>query len=231
MIRRKGNDMPPRPQVTKEQLIEAALDIARVKGFEKVTAREVGRSLGMSSRPVFTYYSSMQELKADVYKAAYDLYVQYVKGGLSDKYPFRASGRRTIQFVKNEPGLFKLLCYPYDEDPDPSSTIGSFTFFEQNYELIKPTIVREYGLDGDDAKAFFRNVWLFTLGIAMLIISGSCPYTDDEIFKMMSEISLSSCKIYKDFPGLSTGRIDIGSAFAEVLGGKKSKPNKPSKDS
>ena len=101
--------MPPRPQVTKEQLIEAALNIAREKGFEKVTAREVGKALGMSSRPVFTYYSGMQELKADVYKAAYDKYVAFVEEGLKDKYPFRASGRQTIRFVQQEPGLFKLL--------------------------------------------------------------------------------------------------------------------------
>lgn len=223
--------MPPRPQVTKEQLIEAALNIAREKGFEKVTAREVGKSLGMSSRPVFTYYTGMLELKADVYKAAYELYVKYVEEGLNDKYPFRATGRRTIQFVKDEPGLFKLLCYPYDEDPDPSSTIGSFTFFEQNYALIKQTIVREYGLNGDDAKAFFRNVWIFTLGIAMLIISGSCPYTEEEIYEILSEISLSSCKVYKDYPGLSSGKIDIGRAFADVMGDPGNDRRGPKKDS
>lgn len=223
--------MPPRPQVTKEQLIEAALNIAREKGFEKVTAREVGKSLGMSSRPVFTYYSGMQELKADVYKAAYEKYVSFVEEGLNDKYPFRASGRQTIRFVQQEPGLFKLLCYPYEEDPDPSSTIGSFAFFEQNYKLIKPTIVREYGLDGEDAKCFFRNVWLFTLGIAMLIISGSCPYSDEEIFRIMSEISLSSCKIYKDYPGLSTGEINVGRAFAEVLGDPKDDLKRPPEES
>ena len=223
--------MPPRPQVTKEQLIEAALNIAREKGFEKVTAREVGKSLGMSSRPVFTYYSGMQELKADVYKAAYSIYVNTVEQGLTDKYPFRSSGRQTIKFVKEEPELFKLLCYPYNEDPDPSSTIGSFTFFEQNFKLIRPTIEREYELKGDDAKCFFRNVWLFTLGIAMLIISGSCPYTDEEIFRMMSEISLSSCKIYRDYPGLSSGKLNVGRIFAEVLGDPKDDLKRPQQDS
>lgn len=222
--------MPPRPQVTKEQLIDAALNIARKQGFEKVTAREVGKALGMSSRPVFTYYSSMQELKADVYKAAYGLYVSCVEEGLNGKYPFRDSGRQTIKFVKEEPGLFKLLCYPYDEDPDPSSTVGSFQFFESNFALIRPTIESEYGLYGDDAKCFFRNVWLFTLGIAMLIISGSCPYSDDIIFRIMSEISLASCKIYKEYPGLSSGDITVGPIFAQMFGDPKNDLKRPQTD-
>ena len=212
--------MPPSPKVTKEQLIEAAIKITREQGFDKVTAREVGKVLGTSSRPVFTYYDSMNDLKADVYNAAYDMYQAFVLAGKDDRHSFRASGRQTIKFVQEEPALFELLCFPNPGDPN-SSTIGSYPFFENNFDLVKDTIEKEFGLNGSDAKSFFRNVWLFTLGIAMLIISGSCPYSNEEIHKIMGEITLSAFKIYRDFPGLSEGKVDIGRAFEATYFGRK----------
>ena len=40
--------MPPKPKFTKEEIVDAALDIVSRDGVEAMTAREVGERLGTS---------------------------------------------------------------------------------------------------------------------------------------------------------------------------------------
>ena len=58
--------MPPKVKFQKEEIVEAAVNIARKKGISAVTAREVGAVLGVSSRPLFTYFDTVDELKREV---------------------------------------------------------------------------------------------------------------------------------------------------------------------
>ncbi len=60
--------MPPKVKFQKKEIIEAALEIAGEQGIEAVTAREVAKKLQVSVGPIFTYFSTMEELKAEVYK-------------------------------------------------------------------------------------------------------------------------------------------------------------------
>ena len=46
--------MPPKVRFRKEEIASAALDIAREKGIDAVTAREVAKALGVSVGPIFT---------------------------------------------------------------------------------------------------------------------------------------------------------------------------------
>ncbi|MBQ9599212.1 MAG: TetR family transcriptional regulator, partial [Clostridia bacterium] len=51
--------MPPRTKFTMEEIVEAAVKITRENGISAVTAREVGATLGVSSRPLFTYFETV----------------------------------------------------------------------------------------------------------------------------------------------------------------------------
>ena len=62
--------MPPKPRVTREEIVAAALDIVSRKGIEALTARELGEALGSSARPIFTVFRSMEELQQEVRSAA-----------------------------------------------------------------------------------------------------------------------------------------------------------------
>ena len=101
--------MPPKAKFTKEEIISAALGVARRSGIDAVTAREIGAALGVSTRPIFTYYNTMDEMKSDVTAAAKELYASYIQRGLSMPVPFLGAGIQFIQFAKDEPELYKLL--------------------------------------------------------------------------------------------------------------------------
>lgn len=65
--------MPPKAKFTKEEIIEAALEITRSEGFQALTARALGTKLGSSSRPIFTLFQNMDEVQQEVVNAAKEL--------------------------------------------------------------------------------------------------------------------------------------------------------------
>ena len=103
--------MPPKVKVTKESIISAAVDMARIGGIDVIIARSVAQALGVSTQPIFSNYSNMDELRADVLSYAERLYFEYTEREMSkDKYPaYKASGMAYIGFAKAEGQLFKLL--------------------------------------------------------------------------------------------------------------------------
>ena len=57
--------MPPKARITREMILNTALDITRQTGFETVNARSVAGRLQCSTRPIFTCYENMEELKRE----------------------------------------------------------------------------------------------------------------------------------------------------------------------
>ena len=44
--------MPPKPKFTKDEIVQAALEVVSQKGVEALTAKELGDALGSSARPI-----------------------------------------------------------------------------------------------------------------------------------------------------------------------------------
>ena len=101
--------MPPKAKFTRQEIVEAAVDIARRAPLEAVTAQELASVLGTSTRPVFTYFRTLEEVRAAVVEEAGKIYGRYVERGLSMNPPFKGYGMETIRFAREEPNLFRLL--------------------------------------------------------------------------------------------------------------------------
>lgn len=71
--------MPPKAKFTKQQIVNAALNIIRESGTSELTARALGKRLGSSACPVFTVFDGMEEVMSETVKAAKALYASYVK--------------------------------------------------------------------------------------------------------------------------------------------------------
>lgn len=101
--------MPPKAKFTKEEIIEAALNIVKTDGYEALTSRALGTYLGSSARPIFTVFKNMEEVQQAMIEAAKALYKEYVDEGLKKKKPFMGVGKQYILFSVKEPKLFQLL--------------------------------------------------------------------------------------------------------------------------
>lgn len=92
--------MPPKPKFKREEIIAAAVDVTRESGIGAVSAREIAAHLGTSTRPIFTYFATMEELKQEIANTAEAILRRYVTDGLNTAIPFFGLGVNYIQFAR-----------------------------------------------------------------------------------------------------------------------------------
>ena len=57
-----------KPKCSKEDIINAAYELMIESGVDSIVSREVGKKLGTTTAPIFTFFSGMNELKEEVYQ-------------------------------------------------------------------------------------------------------------------------------------------------------------------
>ena len=209
--------MPPKVKFQKEEIVAAAVDVAREKGAQAVTAREVAAKLGVSTRPIFTYFDTMDELKEAVYEHARMLYRSYVERGLAEPIPFLGIWRNYLLFARQEPQLYKLMFLT----PPSAESRGAIEALRYSQDLARKSLMDIYDMDAHSADCYFRNLWIVAYGFATLVVTDDCPYTDEEMLAVGAEISLSVCRAYKAIPGLPYGDYDRDALFTELVAKKR----------
>lgn len=187
--------MPPKCKFSREEIIQAALDLTRTEGINALTARALGTKLGSSPKPIFTVFENMEAVQAQVQKAAKALYAAYIHVGLQQQLPFKGVGTQYILFAIQEPKLFQLLFM--SEQPQKPSVAGILPVIDESYDQILLSVQNGYGLDQKDAENLYRHLWIYTHGIAVLCATNMCLFTAEEISRMMSEVFVGLLKEIK----------------------------------
>ena len=130
--------MPPKVKFQKEEIVQAALAVAREQGIQAVTAREVARKLQVSPRPIFTWFDSMDHLREEVRSRAEEKYRGYIERGLSEEIPFLGVWRQYLRFAREEPELYKLLYLTKSE----KGKGGAMEALRLSQEMVRESIMR-----------------------------------------------------------------------------------------
>ena len=205
--------MPPSVKFTKEELVNAALQVVREKGTAALTTRQIAAVLGVSTRPIFTYFQNMQQVQEAGRQAAQALYHSYIKKGLEQVHPFIGLGEQYIRFATQEPELYRLLFLPLA----PGSENKAMEEMERTQNLVLEFLQQIYQLDEAAAKRFFRDVWLVAHSLAALIVTNCCPYSPEEIRQILTSVSLSVCKACKEIPEFVTNHLDKDTLFRSII--------------
>lgn len=173
--------MPPKAKFTREEIVSAALEIARSKGIEAVTAREVGNYLGTSSSPVFVAFKNMDELLNEVYNSAVKEYSDYIADSVNYTPAFKQFGFRLIEFASTQPNLFKMI-YKYRQgDKSYSKMIMSIPAAD----FCVQTVMEQAQVNYKNAKLIFEEVLLAGLGICYMIADNKCTFTEQDLNKYL----------------------------------------------
>ena len=176
--------MPPKQKFSRQEIVTAALSLTREKGISAVTARDVGAVLGTSSKPVYTVFSSMAELKGAVYAAAAELFSAFSQEAIdrTDGLQYKALGVAYIDFARRERELFKLL-FMSDRTEIPNAGEVDLAF----YKAV--SLVRlQTGIPDEAARRLHTENWVFVHGIATMIATSSYQWTSEEIAQMTSDV-------------------------------------------
>ena len=205
--------MAPRVKFTREEFAEAGLSVVRKKGFSALTAQALAEELKSSTRPIFTCFGTMDELKSEVYAAAEAVYKDYESVGLKHPIPFLGVGLQYIRFAKEDPELYRLLFLTSGNEFG-----GAMNSMKHLQNMIRESLMRIYKIDAKTADFYFRDLWLVVHGLATLIVTGDCPYSDDEISQILTGFSVSICKSIKEIPGFVDGTFDRDATFRSLIG-------------
>ena len=174
--------MAPKTKITREDIISAAVELVRPSGEDALNTRAIAAHLGCSTQPIFSNFSSMEELKLEVVKRAEAICEEYTLREIeSGEFPvYKARGMAYIRFAKEEPRLFKLL-YMRDRAFERGE--------EENapFEQAVSNVMQNTGLDREHAALFHLEIWAVVHGIASMIATGFLELDRELISRMISD--------------------------------------------
>ena len=199
--------MPPKAKFTREEIVAAAVDVIREKGLEAITAQEMGRRLGSSTRPLFTYFSTLEELRAAAAAQARRIYNGYAEEGLSMTPAFKGFGMAYIRFAREEPSLFRLLFMRKADPADLADVLDR----EGHLPLIRKTVMETFRLDRAQADWLYENLWIYAHGLAAFCASGAVQVTEEAV------AFLEARGFHKARHDVANKTIDTGSSRINIM--------------
>ena len=156
--------MPAAKKVTKDAIIDAAVEVLRDDGFSAINARSVAKKLGCSTQPIYFSFQNMEELKAALTQRAIEMHVKRVRDSLrahaGNDSRYSSYGMGFVKFAAEEKQLFRWL---YLE----GKQLGPYQNDVLLPEVIE-VIMDEFGYNEDTARRFHQDMIYFSYGLAIL---------------------------------------------------------------
>ena len=166
--------MPPKSKVTKDMIVDTAVEVVRQKGFEQVNARTVADRLHCSTQPVMYHFATIDSLKRAAYAEADRKHTEYLMNIPSELDPILGIGLNYIRFAVKEPQLFRFLFQSgYAKESSLLDMIDS-----EELEPVLAAMQKGAGLDRKKTKDVFLTVALFAHGYASIIANNALEYDE-----------------------------------------------------
>lgn len=174
--------MPPKNKFTREQVLQAALELVRREGMDALTARRLAQALGCSVKPIFGLFQGMEEVQREVIAAAYGLYSQAIADAMAagEFPPYKASGMAYIDFARREKQLFRLLFMRdrrRETEPGPDDT-----------GPLLDLIQRSSGMSRENAALFHMEMWIYVHGVASMLATDFLDWDRELVSASMTDI-------------------------------------------
>lgn len=169
--------MPPKTRITKDRIIQAAIEVAKQSGYESINARTVSAQLHCSTQPVMYHFSTIDAMKRAVYAKVDQLHSAYMMTIPPEQAPILGIGLNYIRFAVAEPQLFRFLFQSgYAEE-------NSLLEMVDSEELIPVLAAMQEGtgLSMEKTKEIFLTVAMFAHGYASIIANNGLEYNEKTV--------------------------------------------------
>lgn len=173
----------PKQRITKEMVVDAAFEIARNEGMEKVMVKTIADKLGCSVQPIYSYCKNMDSLRRDVTERARHFIQSYLREHIDPNNLFQSTGRAYVQIAKEEPHIFKLYILQKREN---ISSLDDLYRTETNPDMAK-VIAGNLNLGIEAAKQLHLNMLIYTIGIGTIMAVATPGISEAEIFHQQEQ--------------------------------------------
>ncbi len=175
--------MPPKIRITKDMIINAAVEVAKQSGYEKINARTVSEQLHCSTQPVMYHFSTIDAMKRAAYARVDQMHTEYLMTVSSQDDPILGIGLNYIRFAVEEPQLFRFLFQSgYAQGNSLLEMIDS-------EELIPVLAAMQEGsgLSMEKTRQVFLTVAMFAHGYASIIANNSLEFDETLVAKHLEQ--------------------------------------------
>ena len=176
--------MPTKIRISKDMILDAAFEIARQEGMEKLSNRELAKKLKCSIRPIYYQFENVEEMQKELYMKIEQYFYKFILDNMVEEIPkYKQVGINYIKFAKKEKKLFQTL-FMSDTGLTPDAFVSKAG---KDYKEIEKLVRISTNLKDDDIKDFHTKMWIFCHGIATLVANGTIKLTDSQIQELLSD--------------------------------------------
>ncbi|MCJ8007149.1 TetR/AcrR family transcriptional regulator [Lederbergia wuyishanensis] len=165
--------MAPKTKFNKDQIIDAAFDIAKTEGIDSITIRKVANKLGSSIAPIYVNFKEVDELIEEVIKKTYAISKQLLIEQNTGN-PFRDIGIASLRFAKEYSVLFRdLVMKNYNHTHNQDEDMGILVGMMKQDHLLK-------GIPEEELMNILLKMKIFQTGLCIMVANGLLPEDFDE---------------------------------------------------
>ena len=173
--------MPPGTRITREMIVDAALEVVRQSGLENVNARTVAKELGCSTQPVMYRFATVEELKRAAYARLDRMHTAYLLSVPPERDPLPEIGLNYIRFAVEEPNWFRFLLQSgYAAQNSLSQMLDA-----EELQPILGAMRRDMDIPADRTKDVFMITAMFVHGCASMIANNALEYDEAAVARQL----------------------------------------------
>ena len=174
--------MAPKKKFTKDQIIDAAFEIARVEGVNSITIRKVAEKLGGSIAPIYVNFKEIGELLEGVYEKTFEVSRQILLEQNSG-HPFQDIGAASIRFAREYPMLFRDIVMQKNDQAKHNEEET------RHFIHIMRTDPDLSGLSDNELMTILLKMKTFQVGISVMAANDLLPedYTEERMIQLIEQ--------------------------------------------
>ena len=174
--------MGPKVKFTREQIIDAAFEIAKTEGFDSITMRKIAAKMGSSVAPIYVNFKNVDELKEALMERIISVSRQILKEESTGN-PFHDIGIASLRFAVEYSVIFRDL------------VIKSGKYMQGYDEKMMPALIEEMqkdpalnGFTVEELKTILLKMRIFQVGLSVMAANSLLPkeYTNQDMIDILS---------------------------------------------
>lgn len=171
--------MPPKTKFDKNAILDAALEVAKEKGFSGITARSVANRLNCSVAPIYVNFATVDDLVEAVVQRVFAISEKLLTKQKGQSM-FEKMGKASLAFAREYPVLFRELSI----QPNP---------YMASYETIENAMLEAMAEDEamrgwtlKERKRLLLKLRVFQMGLSVMVANGHVPsWLDNQEFDQL----------------------------------------------
>ncbi|MEE0418795.1 MAG: helix-turn-helix domain-containing protein [Lachnospiraceae bacterium] len=179
--------MARKTQISKEVILEAALEMLIRDGYSAINIKTLSKEIGCSTQPLVWHFENMDGLREALAEYALNYANDKMRSNANGMDAFTNVGMSYIEIAFEQPRLFSYLFMSGDSG-FIAGNLDVFTTADENGLMVEQ-IALQLKISIEKASVFYRDMMIYTHGLASFIASGLIKTTKEEAKQMINHLS------------------------------------------